>query len=152
MPYVQARSRTLPSFSPLPQGRGRVRLHVGYLGIPAIFQLVCHSFLSIKFSFSGYSRLVEVRSCRSDRRETGTQIGLIGKTENCIGYQSRKPVSIFCENRKPNAKKRKIRKPQWPPNRKNEVFWHKNRKTDLKRSQNCKTENPKSPLWTTLAN
>ena len=105
MPYVQARSRTLPSFSPLPQGRGRVRLHVGYLGIPAIFQLVCHSFLSIKFAFSGYSRLVEARSCRSDRRETGTQIGLIGKTENCIGYQSRKPVSIFSENRKPNAKK-----------------------------------------------
>ena len=105
MPYVQARSRTLPSFPPLPQGRGRVRLHVGYLGIPAIFQLVCHSFLSIKFAFSGYSRLVEALSCRSDRRETGTQIGLIGKTENCIGYQSRKPVSIFCENRKPNAKK-----------------------------------------------
>ena len=106
MPYVQARSRTLPSFPPPPpQGRGRVRLHVGYLGIPAIFQLVCHSFLSIKFAFSGYSRLVEARSCRSDRRETGTQIGLIGKTENCIGYQSRKPVSIFCKNRKPNAKK-----------------------------------------------
>ena len=106
-PCPTCRRVAVPSLlpPPLPQGRGRVRLHVGYLGIPAIFQLVCHSFLSIKFAFSGYSRLVEARSCRSDRRETGTQIGLIGKTENCIGYQSRKPVSIFCENRKPNAKK-----------------------------------------------
>ena len=34
----------------------------------------------------------------------GTQIGQIGKTENRIGYQIRKPVSIFRENRKPKAK------------------------------------------------
>ena len=98
-------SRTLPSPSPWGRGSGRVRLHVGYLGIPAIFQLVCHAFLSITFAFSGYSRSVETRNCRSDRRETGTQIGQIGKTENRIGYQIRKPVSIFRENRKPNAKK-----------------------------------------------
>ena len=88
-------SRTLPSPSPWGRGSGRVRLHVGYLGIPAIFQLVCHAFLSITFAFSGYSRSVEARNCRSDRRETGTQIGLIGKTENRIGYQTRKPVSNF---------------------------------------------------------
>ena len=44
-------------------------------------------FLSITFAFSDYSRSVEARNCRSDRRETGTQIGLIGKTENRIGYQ-----------------------------------------------------------------
>ena len=62
--------------------------------------------------YSGYSRSVGARSCRSGRRKTGTQIGLIGKTENHIGYQIRKPVCIFRENRKPNAKKRKIRKPQ----------------------------------------
>ena len=62
--------------------------------------------------YSGYSRSVGARSCRSGRRKTGTQIGLIGKIENHIGYQIRKPVCIFRENRKPNAKKRKIRKPQ----------------------------------------
>ena len=55
---------------------------------------------------------MEERNCRSDRRETGTQIGQIGKTENRIGYQVRKPVNIFRENRKPDTKKRKIRKPQ----------------------------------------
>ena len=80
---------------PPPWGRGRVRLHLSYLRIPAIFQLVCRAFLSIKLAFSGYSRSVEVRNCRSDRRETGTQIGQIGKTENRIGYQIQEPVSIF---------------------------------------------------------
>ena len=40
---------------------------------------------------------MEARNCRSDRRETGTQIGQIGKSENRIGYQIRKPVSIFQE-------------------------------------------------------
>ena len=55
---------------------------------------------------------MEARNCRSDRRETGTQIGQIGKTENHIGYQIRKPVGIFREKRKPDAEKRKIRKLQ----------------------------------------
>ena len=64
---------------------------------------------SITFAFSGYSRSVEARK---DRRETGTQIGQIGKTENRIGYQIRNPAGIFGENRKPNAKYRKIRKQQ----------------------------------------
>ena len=136
-------SRTLPS--PPTLGGGE-RLHVGYQGIPAIFWLVCNAFVSITFAFSCYSRSVEARNCRSDRRETGTQIGQIGKTENRIGYQIRKPVSIFRENRKPNAKQRKIRKPAM--NNKTEklkFFWHKNRKTDLKNSQNRKTENPNAP-------
>ena len=55
---------------------------------------------------------MEALNFRLDRRETGTQIGQIGKTENRIEYQNRKPVGIFRENRKPNAKKRKIRKPR----------------------------------------
>ena len=76
---------------------------------------------------------MEAPNCRSDRRETGTQVGKIGKTENHIGYQIRKSVSIFRENRKPNAKKRKIRQPQLTPKLKTEVFWHKNRKTDPKK-------------------
>ena len=112
-------SRTLRVAAPSPpptlregEGRGRVQLLVAYLGIPAIFQLVCHAFLSITFAFSGYSRSVEARNCRSDRRETGTQIGQIGKIENRIGYQIRKPTGIFRENRKPDAEKRNIRKPQ----------------------------------------
>ena len=33
----------------------------------------------ITFAFSGYSKSVKARNCRSDRRETGTQIGQIGK-------------------------------------------------------------------------
>ena len=96
-------SRTLRVAVPSPpptlregEGRGRVRLLVG-VGIPAILQLVCHVFLSITFAFSGYSRLVEARNCRSDRRETGTQIGQIRKIENRIGYQIRKPAGIFRE-------------------------------------------------------
>ena len=43
------------------------------------------------------------------KRNCGTQKG---KTENHIGYQIRKPNSIFDKNRRPNAKNRKIRKPQ----------------------------------------
>ena len=58
---------------------------------------------------------MEARNCRSDRRETGTQKGQIGKTENRIEYQIQKSVNIFCEERKPNAKIRKIRKPQLTP-------------------------------------
>ena len=49
---------------------------------------------------------MEAPNCRSDRRETGTQIGQIGKTENRIGCQIQKPVSIFGENRKLNGKKK----------------------------------------------
>ena len=90
---------------------------------------------------------MEAPNCRSDRRETGTQVGKIGKTENHIGYQIRKPVSIFRENRKPNGKKRKIRQPQLTPKLKTEVFWHKNRKLlAQKNNQNRKTENPNAPL------
>ena len=88
-------------------------------GILAIFHLVCHAFLSITFTFSGYLRSEEARNCLSGWRETGTQIGQMGKTENCIWYQIREPVSIFRENRKSNAEKQKIRKQQWTPKLKN---------------------------------
>ena len=88
-------------------------------GILAIFHLVCHAFLSITFTFSGYLRSEKARNCLSGRRETGTQIGQMGKTENCIWYQIREPVSIFRENRKSNAEKQKIRKQQWTPKLKN---------------------------------
>ena len=80
---------------PPPWGRGRVRLHVGFSGIPAISQLVCHAFPSITFAFSGYSRSVEPRNYRIDRRETGTQIGQIGKAKNCIGSEN--PLVSFAK-------------------------------------------------------
>ena len=108
--------------------------------------MVCHAFLLITFAFSSYSRSVEACNCCSDWRETGTQIGQIGKTENHIRYQIWKPISIFYENWKPNAKKWKIQKPKWTVKPKNWSFWHKNRKTDLKNSLNHKTENPNAPL------
>ena len=63
---------------------------------------------------------MEARNCRSDRRETGTQIGQIGKTENHIGYQIRKPVGIFREKRKPDAENRKTENPQTAMNAKTE--------------------------------
>ena len=112
----------VPSPPPPTRGGGRVRLHVGYLEIPATFQLVCHAFLSITFAFSGYSTSVEVCNCHSDGRQIGTQIGQIGITENRIGYQSQKPISSSCKNRKPSVKKRKICKPQWTPKPKNQSF------------------------------
>ena len=86
------------------QGQSLER-HSGRVNPLAIFQLVCHAFLStLNFAFSGYSRSVEVRNCRSDQREFGTHRGQTRKTKTRIGYQIRKPVSIFRENRKPNAK------------------------------------------------
>ena len=66
----------------------------------------------------------------------------IGKTENRIEYQIRKPVNSFRGKRKPNAKIRKMRKPQRTPKPKNRI-------TDLKYSQNRKTENPDAPLLIT---
>ena len=90
-------------------------------------------------------------NCRSDRRQTGTQIGQIGKTENRIGNQNRNPLVFFAkiENQKlkneksANHNEHQNRKTEvfWHKNRKTEVFWHKNRKTNLKNSQNRKTEN-----------
>ena len=46
----------------------------------------------------------------------------IGKTENRIEYQIRKPVNSFRGKRKPNAKIRKMRKPQRTPKPKNRSF------------------------------
>ena len=142
-PYP-TRSRTLSS--PPPTLRGRVRLHVGYLGIPTIFQLVCHTFLWITFAFSCHSRSMEARNYRSDRRETGTRNSSNRKTENRIEFQIRKPVNIFRENRKPNAKIRKIRKPQWTPKPKNRSFLAQKPKAILKIAKTAKIENPNAPL------
>ena len=128
---------------PSPWGRGRVRLHVGFLGIPAISQLVCHAFPSITFAFSGYSRSVEPRNYRIDRRETGTQIGQIGKAKNCIGYQIRKPLVFFAKTENQMLKNGKSANRNEHQNWKTEVFWCKNRITDLKNSQ---TQNPNAPL------
>ena len=72
------------------------------------------------------------------------KMGQIGKTENRIEYQIRKPVSIFRENRKPNALIRKIRKPQRPPNRKTEVFF--GTKTEKPIKKIAKTAKPKIPM------
>ena len=138
--------RAWPYPPPPPPPWGRVRLHLSCLGIPAIFQLVCHAFVLISFAFSCYSGSVEARNCRSDRKETGTQIGQIGKTENHIGYQIRKPVGIFREKRKPGAIKGKIRKLQWTPKPRNRSFLAQKPKNRSKNSQNRKTENPNAPL------
>ena len=116
-------------------------LHVGYLGISTIFQLVCNAFVSIKFVFSCYSRSVEARNCRSDRRETGTEIGQTGKTENRIGYQI-----FFVKTENQMLKDGKYANRNEHLNRETDVFWNTNRKTDLKNSQNRKTENPNVPL------
>ena len=96
-----------PPPPPTLEGTATRRLPKNPCVISVLFQ-VCHAFASITFALRCYSRSVEAHNCRSDRRETGTQIGQRGKTENCIGYQIRKPVNIFRENRKPNAKKRKM--------------------------------------------
>ena len=102
-------------------------LHVSYLGISTIFQLVCHAFVSITFVFGCYSRSVEARNCRSDRREIGTQIGETGKTENRIGYQI---FFVKTENQMLKNRKYAIRNEHL--NQETDVFWNKNRKTDLK--------------------
>ena len=140
-------SCTLHIATPFPPSpKEGVQLHVGYLGIATIFRLVCHAFVLITFAFSCYLRSVEARNCCSGQRETRTQIGQIGKTKKCIGYQIWKPVNIFCKNGKPNVKKRKIGKLQWTPKPRNWIFLYKSRKTNLKNSQNHKTKNPNALL------
>ena len=121
-------SRTLrvaaPSPPPPPWGRGRVRLHLRYLGIPTIFQLVCDVFHPITSAFSGYSRsAVEARNCHLDRRETGTQIGQIGKTKKTASdIKSKNPLVFFAKTEN-QMLKRKIYKPQWTPKPKNRSFF-----------------------------
>ena len=78
-----------PSNSPK-RGKGMATCRLPW--DPCDISIGGHAFL---LAFSGYSRSVEAHNCRSDRRETGTQIGHIGKTENRFGYQIRKPVTIF---------------------------------------------------------
>ena len=115
----------------------------GYRGISTIFQLVCYAFVSITFALRCYSRSVEARNCRSDRRETWNQIGQTGKTENRNGYQI-----FFVKTENQMLKNGKYANRNEHENRETEVFWHKNRKTDLKNSQNRKTENPNVPSFT----
>ena len=74
-------------------------------------------------------------NCRSDRRETGTQIDQIRKTENRIEYQIRKPAGIFAKTENQmlnNGKSANLNE-------------YKNRKTDLKNSQNRKNRKSQCP-------
>ena len=136
----------VPSPAPPPLlGRGRILLRVGYQGIPAIFQLVCHAFLSITFAFSGYSRSVEARNCRSDRRETGTQIGQIGKNRKPYRISNLKTRQYF--SRKPKTKCLKTENPPTAMNTKTEKpkFLGTKPKNRSKNGQNRKTKNPMPP-------
>ena len=89
---------------------------------------------------------MEARNCRLDRRETGAQIGQIGKTKNRIGEN---PLAFFTKTENQMLKNGKSANRNEHQNRKAEVFWRKNRKTDLKNSQNHKTENPNAPSLNT---
>ena len=42
-----------------------------------------------------------VIAAQIEEKPKPNKVGQIGKTENHIGYQNRKPVSIFHENQKP---------------------------------------------------
>ena len=128
------------------QSLGRHSRRVNPRGIPAIFQMVCQAFLLITFAFSGCLRSVEARNYCANRIETGTQIGKIGKTKNCIGYQIRKVFFAKTENQM--LKNRKSANSNEHQSRKTEFFLtQKNWKTDLKNSQNRKTENPDAPSF-----
>ena len=130
-------SRTLREAVPSPPpSPGGVRLHVGYLGIAATFQLVCHIFLSITFAFSCYSRSMEAHNCRSDRRETGTQLVQIGKPKTASNSKSENPLIFFAKTENQMLKYGKS------ANR-NE---HQNRKTDLENSQNSKNRKSQMKL------
>ena len=110
-------------------------------------KLVCHAFLSIAFTFSGYSRSVEACNCCSERRETRTQIGQRGKTENRIRViKSENPLVFFAKTENQMLKDRKSTNHNEHQNRKTKVFKQKKRKTDLKKSQNRKTKNSNAPL------
>ena len=93
--------------------------------------------LSITFAFSGYSRSVETRNCRSDHQiiRNRNPNRSNRKTENRI----RKTVSIFRENRKKKVKNGKSVNCNEKKNEKPKFF---GTKTDLKNSQNRKTKGP----------
>ena len=115
-----------------------VRLHVGYLGIPAIFQLVCQVFHSITFAFSSYSRsAVEARNC---------QIGQIGKIKTASDIKSENPLVFFAKTENQTLKNGKSANRNEHQNRKSDVFGVETEKTDLKNSQNYRTEYPNAPL------
>ena len=136
----------VPSPPPPLLGRGRILLRAGYLGIPAIFQLVCHAFLSITFAFSGYSRSVEARNCRSDRRETGTQIGQIGKNRKPYRISNLKTRQyFFAETENQMLKNGISANRNEHQNRKNRSFWVQKPKNRSKNGQNRKTKNPMPP-------
>ena len=106
-------------------------------------------FILITFAFSCYLRSVKARNCCSGQRKTRTQIGQIGKTKKCIGYQIWKPVNIFCKNGKPNVKKHQNTNETRNEHQNRETdrsFLYKSRKTNLKNSQNHKTKNPNALL------
>jgi hypothetical protein len=107
--------------------------------------------LIVTFALGRYSRsplaseswhvhAVEAHNCR---REIGNQIG---KIENRIGYQIRKPLVSLPKTENQMLKKGKTANRNRHQNGKTDVFWCKNRKTDLKTGQNRKTDNPNAPL------
>ena len=65
--------------------------------IPAIFQLVCHAFLSITFAFSDYSRLVEARNCRLRSKRNQNPNRSNKKDRKLHRISNPKPVSIFAK-------------------------------------------------------
>ena len=71
--------------------------------------------------------LFEMSRGASGRRETGTEIGQTGKTENRIGYQI-----FFVKTENQMLKNGKYANRNEHLNRETDVFWNKNRKTDLK--------------------
>ena len=90
---------------------------------------------------------MEACNCCSERRETRTQIGQRGKTENRIRViKSENPLVFFAKTENQMLKDRKSTNHNEHQNRKTKVFKQKKRKTDLKKSQNRKTKNPNAPL------
>ena len=90
------------------------------------------------FAFRGYSKSVEAHICRSDRRETGNQMGKTEKPRRVPNPKNRKRKAKNGKSADCHGNKRQ--------NGKTEIFLDKNRKNHLKDCQSCKTENPNAPL------
>mgnify|MGYP000229422192 CR=1 FL=1 len=89
---------------------------------------------------------MEARNCRSDRRESGTEIGQIGKPKTASNIKSENPLIFFAKTENQMLKNGKSANRNEHQNRKTEVFCLKNRKTDLKIAKTAKPKIPE-PLF-----
>ena len=128
VPYVLPYPPLPPTFPPWGSGKGRVQLHISYLRIPAIFQLVCRAFLLITMRLAAVQdqwRCVIAtqikRNWNPNRpNRKNWKLHWISNLKAHLYFLRKPNTKINAKTWKQTAKNTKTKKPK--------AFWHKTEK------------------------